>query len=98
MLYYAPLSFLSHIGSHSTEWLLDLWQTFFSSSLGASIPILVRHPRTLCACKKPHLGHHPTDHVQDMIVTFLFHISQLLAYRRLRLLLGVDKMFPLDAQ
>ena len=58
-LYYAPLSFLSHIGSQSTELPLDLWQTFVSSSLGASIPILVHHPRTLCACKKHHLGHLP---------------------------------------
>ena len=46
-LYYAPLTFLSHIGSHSIEWPLDLWRTFFSSSLGVSIPILVNHPRTL---------------------------------------------------
>ena len=34
----------------------------FSSSLGVSIPILVNHPRTLCACKKHLLGHLP-DHV-----------------------------------
>ena len=61
-LYYAPLTFLSHIGSHSIEWPLDLWRTFFSSSLGVSIPILVNHPRTLCACKKHLLGHLP-DHV-----------------------------------
>ena len=61
-LYYAPLTFLSHIGSHNIEWPLDLWQTFFSSSLGVSIPILVDHPRTLCACKKHLLGHLP-DHV-----------------------------------
>ena len=40
----------------------DLWQTFFSSSLGVSIPILVNHPRTLCACNKHLLGHLP-DHV-----------------------------------
>ena len=61
-LYYAPLTFLSHIGSHSIEWPLDLWWTFFSSSLGVSIPILVNHPRTLCACKKHLLGHLP-NHV-----------------------------------
>ena len=61
-LYYAPLTFLSHVGGHSIEWPLDLWQTFVSSSLGVSIPILVNHPRTLCACKKHLLGHLP-DHV-----------------------------------
>ena len=61
-LYYAPLTFLSHVGSHSIEWPLDVWQTFFSSSLGVSVPILVNHPRTLCACKKHLLGHLP-DHV-----------------------------------
>ena len=40
-LYYAQLSFLSHIGSHNTDWPLVLLQTFVSSSLGGSILILV---------------------------------------------------------
>ena len=61
-LYYAPLTFLSHIGSHSIEWPLELCRKFFSSSLGVSIPILVNHPRTLCARKKHLLGY-LSDHV-----------------------------------
>ena len=62
-LYYAPLSFLSQIGSNSQTWPLDLWQTFVSGALGAPIPILVNHPRTLCACRKHNLGVMP-DHAQ----------------------------------
>jgi len=62
-LFYSPLSFLAQITSHSQPWPLDLWQTFISTSLGAPVPILVHHPRTLCACRKHNLGNQP-DHVQ----------------------------------
>ena len=62
-LSYSPLSFLAQITSHSQHWPLDLWQTFVSRALGAPIPILVNHPRTLCACRKHNLGVMP-DHAQ----------------------------------
>ena len=51
-LYYAPFRCLAQIGSHNQTWPLDLWQTFVSGALGAPIPILVNHPRMLCACRK----------------------------------------------
>jgi len=60
-IHYAPLSFLSHVGSNGPDWPLNLWQTF-SGALGVPIPILVNHPRMLCACRKHFLGTHP-DHV-----------------------------------
>ena len=53
-LYYAPLTFLSHIGSHRIEWPLDLWRTF-SPALLASLsqfwsttPARSAHARSTC--------------------------------------------------
>ncbi len=46
-LYHTLRSFLSQIGSNSQTWPLDLRQTVVSGALGAPIPILVNHPRTL---------------------------------------------------
>jgi len=62
-LYYAPFRCLAQIGSHNQTWPLDLWQTFVSGALGAPIPILVNHPRMLCAYRKHNLGVMP-DHAQ----------------------------------
>ena len=47
-LYYAPLSFLSQIGSNSQDLAPTSADFFVSRALGAPIPILVNHPRTLC--------------------------------------------------
>ena len=79
-LYYAPLTFLSHVGSHSIEWPLDLWQTFVSSSLGASIPILVHHPR-MPRYSRLALSCRP---LPSLLVPYLFYLySYLLGFRHL---------------
>ena len=73
-LYYAPFTFLAQIGSHNQTWPLDLLQTFVSWALGAPIPILVNHPRTLCVCRKHHLGVMPNHaRLQSAYILQLFH-------------------------
>ena len=44
VLYYAPLSFLSHVGSNGPDGPLAYWPTFFSGALRAPIPILANTP------------------------------------------------------
>ena len=58
----ALVELIQKVGSSAPDWPLNLWQTFFSGALGVPIPILVNHPRMLCACRKHFLGTHP-DHV-----------------------------------
>jgi hypothetical protein len=48
------MSWLGPIRSHRRDetWSAGLWQTFFSVSMGAQIPVIPEKPLTTCGCKK----------------------------------------------
>jgi len=43
ILFFKPMSWLGQIRSHRRDetWSASLWQTFFSASMGAQIPVIV---------------------------------------------------------
>ena len=49
-----PMSWLGQIRPHRRDetWSASLWQTFFSTSMGAQIPVISEKPFTDCGCKK----------------------------------------------
>jgi hypothetical protein len=58
-LCWAPLGFLGTIGPghHADSWHLSLWQTYFCSTIGERVPVLVTvptqtHPEATCGCNK----------------------------------------------
>jgi hypothetical protein len=68
-LRWVPLGFLGKIGPrhHADSWHLSLWQTFFCSTIGERIPVLVTlptqsHPGATCGCNKFLLDLHG-DHI-----------------------------------
>ncbi len=54
ILFFKPMSWLGQIRSHRRDetWSASLWQTFFSASMGAQIPVIAEKPLATCGCKK----------------------------------------------
>ena len=48
ILFFKPMSWLGQIRSHRRDetWSASLWQTFFSTSMGAQIPVIAEKPRS----------------------------------------------------
>ncbi len=46
ILFFKPMSWLGKIRPHRRDesWSASLWQTFFSTSMGAQIPVIVEKP------------------------------------------------------
>ncbi len=51
---------MGQIRSHRRDetWSASLWQTFFSTSLGAQIPVIPEKPLATCGCRKFQIGEH----------------------------------------
>ncbi len=54
VLFFKPMSWLGQIRSHrrNESWSTSLWQTFFSTSMGAPIPVIVEKSLPICGCRK----------------------------------------------
>jgi hypothetical protein len=53
ILFFKPMSWLGQISPHRDEsWSASLWQTFFSTSMGAQIPVIAEKPLVTCGCRK----------------------------------------------
>jgi hypothetical protein len=54
ILFFKPMSWLGQIRSHRRDesWSVSLWQTFFSTSIGAQIPVIVEKPLASCGSRK----------------------------------------------
>ena len=54
VLGYKPMSWLGQIRPHRRDeaWSAGLWQTFFASCVGATIPGLAELPLSACGCRK----------------------------------------------
>ncbi len=50
VLVYKSLGWMGQIRPHSRDesWSASLWQTFFSTSMGAQIPLIVEKPLAVC--------------------------------------------------
>ncbi len=70
LLFFKPMSWLGQIRPHRRDesWSASLWQTFFSTSMGAQIPVIAEKPLATCGCWKfqldplgDHLHHHESQ-------------------------------------
>ena len=54
ILFFKPMSWLGQIRPHRRDesWSASLWQTFFSMSMGAQIPVIAEKPLAVCGCRK----------------------------------------------
>ncbi len=54
VLFYKPMAWLGQIRPHRRDesWSASLWQTFFSTSMGAQIPVIPEKPLPVCGCRK----------------------------------------------
>ncbi len=54
VLFFKTVSWLGQIRSHRRDetWPANLWQTFFSTSMGAQIPVIAEKPLAICGCRK----------------------------------------------
>ena len=54
VLWYKPMSWLGQIRPHRRDeaWSAGLWQAFFASCVGATVPALAELPFSACGCKK----------------------------------------------
>jgi len=54
ILFFKPMSWLGQIRPHRRDesWSASLWQTFFSTSMGAQIPVIAEKPLAACGCRK----------------------------------------------
>jgi hypothetical protein len=54
ILFFKPMSWLGQIRPHCRDesWSASLWQIFFSTSMGAQIPVIVEKPLATCGCRK----------------------------------------------
>ena len=54
ILFFKPMSWLGQIRSHRRDgtWPTSPWQTFFSTSMGAQIPVIAEKPLATCGCRK----------------------------------------------
>ena len=50
ILFYKPMGWLGQIRSHRRDeaWSVSLWQTFFSTDMGAQIPVISEYPLAAC--------------------------------------------------
>jgi hypothetical protein len=48
------MSWLGQISPHHRDetWFVDLWEVFFASCVGVTVPALTEFPRSVCGCKK----------------------------------------------
>ncbi len=60
------LKYVAHRRDES--WSASLWQTFFSTSMGAQIPVIAEKPLAACGCKK-----FPLDPLGDHLNTCTVH-------------------------
>ncbi len=54
VLFYKTMSWLGQIRPHRRDesWSASLWKMFFSTSMGAQIPVIVEKPLAVCGCRK----------------------------------------------
>jgi hypothetical protein len=54
VLFYKPMAWLGQIRPHRRDesWSASLCQTFFSTSMGAQIPVISEKPLAVCGCRK----------------------------------------------
>jgi hypothetical protein len=54
ILFFKPMSWMGQIRTHRRDesWSASLWQTFFSTSMGAQIPMIAEKPLAACGCRK----------------------------------------------
>ena len=54
VLFFKPMSWLGQIRPQRRDesWSASLWQTFFSTSMGAEIPVIAENPLAVCGCRK----------------------------------------------
>jgi hypothetical protein len=54
VLFLKPMGWLGQIRPHRRDesWSASLWQTFFSISMGAQIPVIAEQPLAVCGCRK----------------------------------------------
>ena len=54
VLSFKPMGWLGQIRTHRRDeaWSAGLWQAFFASCVGATVPALAELPRSACGCKK----------------------------------------------
>jgi hypothetical protein len=54
LLFFKRMSWLGQIRPHRRDesWSVSLWQTFFSTSMGAQIPVIAEKPLATCGCRK----------------------------------------------
>ena len=54
ILFFKPMSWLGQIRPHRSDeaWSAFLWQTFFSTDMGAQIPVIAEKPLAACGCRK----------------------------------------------
>jgi hypothetical protein len=54
ILFFKPMSWLGQIRPHRRDesWSASLWQTFFSTSMGAQIPAIAEKPLAAYGCRK----------------------------------------------
>jgi hypothetical protein len=52
--FFKPMSWLGQIRTHRRDetWSTSPWQTFFSTSMGAQIPVIAEKPIATCCCRK----------------------------------------------
>jgi hypothetical protein len=54
LLFFKPMSWLGQIRPHRRDesWSASLWQTFFSTSMGAQLPVIAEKQLATCGCRK----------------------------------------------
>ncbi len=54
VFFFKSMSWLGQISPHRRDesWSDSLWQTFFSTSMGAQIPVIAEKPIVVCSCRK----------------------------------------------
>jgi hypothetical protein len=88
---YEQMSWLGQIRPHRRDesWSTSLWQTFFSTSMGAQIPVITEKPLATCGCRKfqlDPLGDHlntcvpptrvPKRHTTGWLINLLTFFAQ----------------------
>jgi hypothetical protein len=70
ILFFKPMSWVGQIRTHRRDesWSASLWQTFFYTSMGAQIPVIVEKPLAVCGCRKFGI-----DTLDDHLCTCVVH-------------------------
>ena len=71
VLWYKPMSWLGQIRPHRRDeaWSAGLWQAFFASCVGATVPALAELPLSACGCKKTTLAPVPLTREPKRLTT-----------------------------